>query len=181
MTDRQRRFVEAYLENPNATSAATRAGFSARTASSAAQRLLKNVQVAAAIAAGQAARAAAAGLTAAEVLEELRLIGFADMRDYVRFDPHGAIAFDWSHMPASATRAVSEVSQEEITKGKGKHARVIRKTRFKLHSKPAALTLIAQHLGMLVNRSQLLGKDGKPIDPPTGVRVEFVDAKAPNT
>lgn len=54
---RQEAFVREYLVDLNATQAAIRAGYSERTAYSQGQRLLKHVEVAAAIQAAQAARA----------------------------------------------------------------------------------------------------------------------------
>jgi len=56
LTARQERFVAEYLIDLNATQAAIRAGFSEKTAYSQGQRLSKNVEVAKAIAAGQAKR-----------------------------------------------------------------------------------------------------------------------------
>ena len=47
MNERQQRFADAYLENPNATKAAEAAGYSRKTAYSQGQRLLKNAEVAA--------------------------------------------------------------------------------------------------------------------------------------
>ena len=47
MNERQQRFADAYLENPNATRAAIAAGYSQKTAGSPGQRLWKNVVVAA--------------------------------------------------------------------------------------------------------------------------------------
>lgn len=44
MTERQRKFCELYASNPNATEAAKAAGYSAATAYSIGQRLLKNVE-----------------------------------------------------------------------------------------------------------------------------------------
>ena len=45
MTEKQRRFAEAYAKDPNATAAAVAAGYSVRSAYSTGQRLLKNVEV----------------------------------------------------------------------------------------------------------------------------------------
>lgn len=50
---KQKRFVEEYLKDSNATQAAIRAGYSERTAHSQGPRLLGNVGVAEAIAVGQ--------------------------------------------------------------------------------------------------------------------------------
>ncbi len=53
LTPKQARFVEEYLIDLNATQAANRAGYSKKTAYSQGQRLLKKVEVAAAIQAAQ--------------------------------------------------------------------------------------------------------------------------------
>ena len=49
MTEKQRRFVEAYAKDPNATSAAVTAGYTARSAYSAGSRMLKNAEIQAAL------------------------------------------------------------------------------------------------------------------------------------
>lgn len=49
MTEKQRRFVEAYAKDPNATSAAVVAGYTARSAYSAGSRMLKNAEIQAAL------------------------------------------------------------------------------------------------------------------------------------
>ncbi len=73
LTARQQRFVEEFLLDGNATAAYIRAGYAARgnAAESAACRLLRNVQVSAAIAAAQAARSARTQITQDWVLERL--------------------------------------------------------------------------------------------------------------
>lgn len=45
MTEKQRRFVEAYARSGNATQAAKAAGYSGHTAHSSGQRLLKNAEI----------------------------------------------------------------------------------------------------------------------------------------
>jgi hypothetical protein len=45
LNEKQQRFVEAYLIDPNATKAAERAGYSGKTAYSQGQRLLKHAEV----------------------------------------------------------------------------------------------------------------------------------------
>ncbi len=72
MTPKQRRFVEEYLVDLNATQAAIRAGYAKSGASVEGTRLLSNAKVAAAVAAAQAKRAERADLTADEVLAGIR-------------------------------------------------------------------------------------------------------------
>ncbi len=71
MTDKRARFVDEYLVDLNATQAATRAGYSEKTAYSQGQRLLKDVEVAKAIAERQAERAERVRVTADDVLAGL--------------------------------------------------------------------------------------------------------------
>src|SRR5215213_1985099 len=87
LTARQARFVEEYLVDLNATQAAIRAGYSARTANEQASRLLANVSVAAAISEALAARAERTQITADQVVEELAAIGFAKLGDYAEWGP----------------------------------------------------------------------------------------------
>lgn len=76
LTPRQQRFVGEYLIDLNATQAAIRAGYSAKTAEVQGPRLLGNVRVAAAIAKGQARLAAKQEITAAATTA--RLVAIAD-------------------------------------------------------------------------------------------------------
>ena len=68
MTPKQKRFVAEYLCDLNATQAAKRAGYSEKTASETGYENLRKPQIAAAIAAGQAARSERAEVTADYVL-----------------------------------------------------------------------------------------------------------------
>lgn len=72
LTVRRQRFVDAYLVDPNATQAAIAAGYSKKGASSEGERLLRNVEVAAAIAEGQRKRAERVELTQDYVLTRIR-------------------------------------------------------------------------------------------------------------
>lgn len=71
LTPKQEAFVREYLIDQNATQAAIRAGYSADTAYSQGQRLLKNVEVAGAISKGQAKAAKRAEITVQSLAEEL--------------------------------------------------------------------------------------------------------------
>lgn len=72
MTARQDRFVAEYLCDLNATQAAIRAGYSVKTAKQIGSRLLTNVDVASAVAAGQEQKADDLGLTVDWVLSMLK-------------------------------------------------------------------------------------------------------------
>lgn len=71
LSEKQKRFVAEYLIDLNATQAAIRAGYSAKTAQEQGSRLLSNVMVAAEIADGAKKRIRKAEITAQDVLEGL--------------------------------------------------------------------------------------------------------------
>ena len=71
LTDKQKRFVEEYLVDLNATQAAIRAGYSERTAYSIGQRLLKKVEVQEAIQQAQNKRSERTQITQDEVIRRL--------------------------------------------------------------------------------------------------------------
>ncbi|MCZ4065468.1 terminase small subunit [Oxalobacter aliiformigenes] len=72
LNDRQRRFVDEYLVDLNATQAAIRAGYSKKTAGRIAGQILKKLEIQQAISAAQAERQKRTELTADEVIRDLR-------------------------------------------------------------------------------------------------------------
>src|SRR5436309_3432439 len=89
LSSRQRLFVDHYLVHLNATQAAIGAGYSRKTARSQGQRLLTKVDIAAAIEAAMAARAARLEVKADRVVLEAALIAFADLGRMVRWGKNG--------------------------------------------------------------------------------------------
>jgi|EndMetStandDraft_5_1072996.scaffolds.fasta_scaffold07512_2 phage terminase small subunit len=78
LTRRQQKFIEEYLVDLNGTQAAIRAGYAESGAATEAYRLLRNAEIAAAI---DATMAASPGVTRTRIIDELALIGFANMLD----------------------------------------------------------------------------------------------------
>lgn len=70
LTPKQQRFVEEYLVDLNATQAAIRAGYSAKTANEQGARLLAKASVSQAVAEAQAKRSEQVGIDAAYVLRQ---------------------------------------------------------------------------------------------------------------
>lgn len=149
---KQQRFVSEYLIDLNATQAAIRAGYSEKTAKQIGSRLLSHVDVAAAIAEGQTKIAAKHGVTAERVVAELALIGFSNMHDYIRIGPDGDPYTDFSALTREQAAAIGEVTVEDFKDGRGDDARDVRKVRFKLSDKRAALVDLGKHLGMFTER-----------------------------
>ena len=77
---KQHRFMVEYLVDLNATQAALRAGYSARTAAQQGSRLLKNVGVQAALAPEQVQQLEAVKVRIEDVLRDLKAIAHTDLR-----------------------------------------------------------------------------------------------------
>lgn len=99
LTPKQQRFVDEYLVDLNATQAAIRAGYSAKTAEVQGPRLLGNVRIAAAIRKRQEKRQERTEITQDFVLNGLRLN--AEMALGLKPAPSGVC--EWE--PAAANRA----------------------------------------------------------------------------
>lgn len=124
LTPRQARFVAEYLLDCNATQAAVRAGYSAKTAYSIGGRLLKNVDVARGIAIGQAQVADRHEFTLDEhmaTLERLRNVAEAKgqlsaaiQAEALRgkaagfYTPQFTFLGDWDSLSTSELRAIAD-------------------------------------------------------------------------
>ncbi len=157
MTPKQTRFVQEYLIDLNATQAAIRAGYSAKTATEQGSRLLTNVKVQAAVQEAQAATAERTEVTVDRVVNELALIAFNDIGNYLTMEDGKVGRLDWSKLPPGATKCIQEITQEEHTGGRGHDTGETRRTKFKLYSKKDALDLLGKHLGMFDDKSTFDG------------------------
>ena len=151
LTPRQERFVEEYIVDLNATQAATRAGYSAKTAMQQGDRLLRNVEVATAIQQAKLERSQRTQVTADWVIEQYRRIAAADMRHYTTWGPMGVTLKNSSELTDEQAAAVAEVS-ESTSKDGGS-------LKFKLHDKLKALDALAEHTGVIKNPSMVLNAE----------------------
>lgn len=109
MNERQRRFIDAYLIDPNATKAAEAAGYSKRTAGQIGDRLLKEVEIAEEIARRQAERAQQAKLTSYQVLDEIDTLASSDVGQLFDLTADDLRMLPMREWPADARRAVGSV------------------------------------------------------------------------
>src|SRR5690242_10610123 len=108
MTPKQERFIAEYLIDLNATQAAIRAGYSARTAAEIGAENLKKPQIAEALKAKQDELRQKTGITQERVLGELAKIGFANMQDYMRPGADGDPLLDFSALTRDQAAALQE-------------------------------------------------------------------------
>lgn len=154
LTPKEALFVKEYLVDLNATDAARRAGYSAKTAGVIAHELLGKPRVATAIQEAQKARSARLDITADMVLQEMAKLAFSNMQDYGDVlkdaDLHGL------ERPLAA--AVSEMTVDTMKEGRGEEAQDVRRVRLKLYDKGAALVNVAKAIGMK-GFTNLIGED----------------------
>lgn len=155
MKDIHLRFAREYLTDLNAAKAYRRAGFkcSDKVVTACASRLLATANVQSFIQAEMAKRAKRTDITADRVLAELALIGFANMADYMRIVDSDPV-IDLSGMTREQAAAISEVTVEDFKDGRGADARDVRRIKFKLSDKRAALVDIGKHLGMFKDKGE---------------------------
>ncbi len=153
LTDKQTRFVQEYLVDLNATQAAIRAGYSARTAEVQGPRLLGNVRVAAAISEGQNKTADKLEITKEKWVAELARIFFADMQDYISIDPDTGcvVAKGYEDMPEGGGKVIASIREKRSIKedSSGKDSVIYSQYEFKLHDKLRAGEMLGKHLGFL--------------------------------
>lgn len=170
LTPKQQRFVAEYLIDLNATQAAIRAGYSAKTANEQGARLLANVSVRHGLTDAMRARERRTNITQDRVLSELAKIGFADIRKVVSWGNttlhektgkdgvvemvpfHGLALIDSSEIDDATAAAISEVSE-------GKEG-----LKVKMHDKKGALVDIGRHLGMFTDKVSVSGPNGGPLE-----------------
>lgn len=143
MTKKQKRFVEEYLIDLNATQAAIRAGYSSRNADKIGHELLGKTRVSDAISKAMAERSKRTGISQDRVLLELARIGFAKITDVV--DPDTAkIKTDASEDDLACIQSIKIKPNEFGTE------REVR-----LYDKKSALVDLGKHLGMFKDKIDL--------------------------
>ena len=149
MTKKQKKFVEEYLIDLNATQAAIRAGYdvgSAQRASEIGAQLLQNTQVSSAISKAMAERSKRTGVNADRVVTELAKIAFVNASDVIDADTA-------TLKPDAAPEDTAAIQSVKVkTFGEDGLEREI-----KMADKLKALELLGKHLGMFEDKLKLSG------------------------
>lgn len=152
LTPKQQRFIDEYLTDLNAKKAATRAGYSERTAEQQGYQLLQHPSVAAAISAKSHLIAQSTGLTTERVIKEAMRLAFFDMRKLVHDDgtPKQLSELDDDTAAALQGLEVATVGNADVGIGQV--------LKYKIADKNAAIERLFKHLG-------LFEKDNKQNNP----------------
>lgn len=167
LTPKQQRFVEEYLVDLNATQAAVRAGYSAKTARQIGDENLSKPDIAEAIGKAIAEQSERTGISADRVLTELAKIGFSDIRRAVKWFSQANVAMidategeieDGSVRFAVANQ-VELISSADIDDETAAAISEISMTdkgglRVKFHDKRAALVDLGRHLALFTDKVQ---------------------------
>lgn len=145
LTAKRKRFVLEYLKDMNGAAAATRAGFSARTARETAYKLLKQPAVQAELALRMTAVAKRLEMNIDDVVREYVKIARANITDFLTVDKDIVTLRSFANVDPDQLAAVAEIKL--VAAGEGQRA-----ISLKLHSKTEALNALGKHFGMFVDR-----------------------------
>jgi phage terminase small subunit len=139
LTPKQRRFIDEYLIDLNATQAAIRAGYSEKTAYSIGLQNLKKLEIQAEIQKRRNRLQSKLEITQERVLQELAAIAFANGADYAKVVNSGLL-------PTVEMIPTEELPPEKLPAIAGIKANQYG-VEVKLHDKVKALELLGKYLG----------------------------------
>ena len=151
LTPKQSAFVAEYLIDLNATQAAIRAGYSAKTAAVIGVENLRKPNIDAAIQEAKQKRAERTEISQDNILAEIAKIAFSDVRRI--FKPDGSL-IPISDLSDEAAACVAGCDLVTVSRGEGDVEYV---AKVKLTDKLKALELAARHLGMFKDKLDLTG------------------------
>jgi phage terminase small subunit len=163
LTRRQELFVREYMVDLDAKRAAIAVGYSERSADAIGRENIRKPHIRAVIDVEIAERAKRLDISAQAVIQELARIGFADMADYIEIDESGMIrALPLDTLAEGKSRIIKKVKEKRTirtTKGDKDNPdgdQILDDTyEFELHDKVKSLELLAKHLGLLQDKTEV--------------------------
>ena len=142
LTPKQRRFVQEYLIDLNATAAARRSGYSEKTADRIGPELLGKPWISAEIQTAIELRERRTAITQDRVIAELAAVAFANGTDFAQIQGNGHVLFTpTDQLTTEKKRAVASIKEGQFG------------TEVKTYDKIRALELLGKHLGMFGDRA----------------------------
>lgn len=137
LSEKQKRFVQEYLVDLNATQAAIRAGYSEKSAARIAVELLNKTHVSAELQRAMKNRQKRVEITQDMVLAELAAVAFANGTDFATITHGGSVCLTpTSELPEEKKKAVASIKEGQYG------------TEVKLHDKVRALELLEKLLAI---------------------------------
>ncbi len=168
LTPRQRRFVEEYLIDLNATRSAKTAGYAESSASVAGSELLANPKIATAVTIAQAERSARTAINADRVLREVARLAFFDAGEVFDFNGDSITLKPGKEIPEDARRAIVGVkirTHKVLGDSRSETLEV------RLADKRASLELLMRHMGLFNDKLTIQGAGN--FDPKTLTDAEL--------
>ena len=165
---RREKFAQCVVKGMTQDAAFVKAGY--KPSRTHASKLRYKADVAARIDELKEAAAERALVSVDDVVKELMKVGFANMADYMT-GSDGNIFTDLQDLTRDQASVLSEVTVETGREGRGDDTVQVRKVKFKLHDKLAALDKIARYLGMFKEKLELTGPNGEPLKQETTVII----------
>lgn len=149
MTKKQKKFVEEYLIDLNATQAAIRAGYSPDTAGSIGSENLKKPEIRVRIEKAMAERSKRTGINQDRIIEELAKIALLNPKNLINFEEatvkEEATEEDLAAISSIRVKCFPTKDGEEIER------------EVKMYDKAKALELLGRHLGMFKDKVEVSG------------------------
>ena len=164
LTPKQIRFVDEYMVDFNATQAAIRAGYKAKTAHVIGAENLRKPKIAEEIARRQKDLQRRTEVTQDRVVKELARVAFADASDYVCVE---TLTYENEDGTVSPIQVVSPKDTDTLSDDQRAAIASIKQgangVEVKLCDKLKALELLGRHIGMFNDKLSLSGADGGPL------------------
>lgn len=163
LNEKQRKFCHEYIVDHNATQAAIRAGYSAKTAQQISSKLLLKVVVQAYIKELEQTVYEKLGITKERILKEQARIGFSRIDDHLIIDDDGCvIAKTFDAMPEGALACIKKIKHKKVIRasntGKGEETIIDNTFEFELYDKQKALDMMGKDLGLGKEQIEITGK-----------------------
>lgn len=155
LTEKQKKFVNEYLKDLNATRAYKSAYPTCKkdeTANVNGSKLLRNTKVAEYLEKRMRKRSERTEITQDNVLKELASIAFAKVTDFVTVENGCVMIKDTSEIPEALLPAIESIKE-------GKNGIEI-----KFHDKNKSLEMLGRHLGMFNDKVQVSGTLNNPME-----------------
>ena len=165
LTDYQRRFVEAYIVEPNATKAAITAGYSRKNAKQQGTENLAKPIIRAELDKARAKRTKKAESDGDMVIAELESLGFSRYSEYFTFNDGALTLKDFEKLTDKQQAAIEYLEIQNV----GKPEDQVQSIRLKLYGKVKPLELLGKHHGVITDKMEHVIKDR------TRIRMTFDD------
>lgn len=161
MTPKQQAFVREYLIDLNATQAAIRAGYSAKTAGQIGPELLGKTKIRDAIQEEMDRRGRRIEINADKVLGEIAKLSFADIRKIFTEDGRLLPA----HMlPDDIAASISSIEVVTTRVPGSEPVEVEHTSKIKFWDKRGSLELLGKHLKLFSDKLEVTGPNGGPLE-----------------